>query len=193
MGLFWEIFLRFAQIITVIAGIVGIALSILLMFSPNRVRTLSDFFNYQLNIEKRISTLNKYIQTGPIVYRHNILFGGCLIAGSIFALVFLFFKLDVTFANIITEIIIDSLILLGEISMIVGIILGFFLLFSPKTIEKVESKMNLWLDMQPVVNKLDEFHDDIDTIFFRHARGFGFVGLTISTILFILSIVNLFN
>ena len=193
MGLFWEIFLRFAQIITVIAGIVGIALSILLLFSPNRVRTLSDFFNYQLNIEKRISALNKYIQTGPIVYRHNILFGGCLIAGSIFALVFLFFKLDVTFANIITEIIIDSMILLGEISMIVGIILGFFLLFSPKTIEKVESKMSVWLDTQPVVNKLDKFHDDIDTIFFRHAKGFGFVGLIISTILFILSIVNLFN
>ena len=193
MGLFWDIFLRFAQIITVIAGISGIALSLLLLFSPNLLRTLSNFFNYQLNLEKRLSALNKYIQTGPIIYRHNILFGGCLIAGSVFALIFLFFKLNLTFANIINEIIVDSMILLGKISMIAGIILGFFLLFSPKTIEKVESKMNLWLDTQPIVNKLDEFHDDIDTIFFRHPKSFGFAGLIISTILFILSIVNLYN
>lgn len=193
MGLFWDIFLRFAQIITVIAGVSGITLSLLLLFSPNLLRTLSNFFNYQLNLEKKLSALNKYIQTGPIIYRHNIFFGGCLIAGSVFALIFLFFKLNLTFANIINEIIVDSMILLGKISMIAGIILGFFLLFSPKTIEKVESKMNLWLDTQPIVNKLDEFHDDIDTIFFRHAKSFGFAGLIISTILFILSIVNLYN
>jgi hypothetical protein len=99
----------------------------------------------------------------------------------------------VAFANIINEIIFDSMILLGKISMIAGIILGFFLLFSPKTIEKVESKMNLWLDTQQVVDKLDEFHDDIDAVFFRHAKSFGLVGLIISTVLFILSIVNLYN
>ncbi len=193
MGLFWDIFLRFAQIITVIAGVSGITLSLLLLFSPNLLRTLSNFFNYQLNLEKRLSALNKYIQTGPIIYRHNIFFGGCLIAGSVFALIFLFFKLNLTFANIIIEIIVDSMILFGKISMIAGIISGFFLLFSPKTIEKIESKMNLWLDTQPIVNKLDEFHDDIDTIFFRHPKSFGFAGLIISTILFILSIVNLYN
>ena len=194
MGLFWDIFLRFAQIITVIAGISGIALSLLLLFSPKLLRTLSNFFNYQLNLEKRLSALNKYIQTGPMIYRHNILFGGCLIAGSVFALIFLFFKMNETiFANIIIEIIVDFMILLGKISMIAGIILGFFLLFSPKTIDKIESKMNLWVDTQSVVNKLDEFHDDIDTIFFRHPKSFGFVGLIISTTLFILSIVNLYN
>jgi hypothetical protein len=194
MGLFWDIFLRFAQILTVIAGISGIALSLLLLFSPDLVRILSNFFNYQLNLEKKLSALNKYIQTGPIIYRHNILFGGCLIAGSIFVLIFLFFKLDVTkFSNIFNEIIVDSIILLGKISMITGIILGFFLLFSPKTTEKIEGKMNLWLDTQQVVNKLDEFHDDIDTIFFRHPKSFGFAGLIISTILFVLSIVNLYR
>jgi len=194
MGLFWDIFFRFAQILTVIAGISGIALSLLLLFSPNLVRTLSNFFNYQLNPEKRLRALNKYIQTGPIIYRHNILFGGCLIAGSIFALIFLFFKLDVTkFSSIFNEIVVVSMILLGKISMIAGIILGFFLLFSPKTIEKIESKMNIWIDTQTVVNKLDEFHDDIDTIFFRYPKSFGFAGLIISTILFVLSIVNLYN
>lgn len=194
MGLFWDIFLRFAQIITVIAGISGIALSLLLLFSPNLVRTLSNFFNYQMNLEKRFSALNKYIQTGPMVYRHNFLFGGCLIAGSIFALIFLFFKMNETiFANIIIDIIVDFMILLGKISMIAGIILGFFLLFSPKTLQKIEGKMSLLLDTQQVVNKLDEFHDDIDTIFFRHSKSFGFVGLIISTILFILSIVYLYN
>ena len=92
MGLFWDIFLRFAQIITVIAGISGIALSLLLLFSPNLLRTLSNFFNYQLNLEKRLSALNKYIQIGPIIYRHNILFGGCLIAGSVFPSSFSFSK-----------------------------------------------------------------------------------------------------
>ncbi len=194
MGLFWDMFLRFAQILTVIAGVSGIALSLLLLFSPNLVRTLSNIFNYQLNLEKRLSFLNKYIQTGPIIYRHNILFGGCLIAGSIFALIFLFFKLDVTkFSSIFNEIVVVSMILLGKISMIAGIILGFFLLLSPETIEKIESKMNLWLDIQPIVNKLDEFHDDIDTIFFRHPKNFGLAGLIISTILFVLSIVNLYN
>ena len=194
MGLFWDIFLGFAQIITVIAGISGIALSLLLLFFPNLVMTLSNFFNYQMNLEKRLSALNKHFQTGPIIYRHNILFGCCLIAGSIFALIFLFFKMNETiFANIIIEIIVDFMILLGKISMISGIILGFFLLFSPKTIEKIEGMMNLWVDTQSVVNKLDEFHDDIDTIFFRHPKSFGFVGLIISTTLFILSIVNLYN
>jgi hypothetical protein len=193
MGLFWDIFLRFAQIMTVIAGISGIALSLLLLFSPNLVKTLSDFFNYQLNLEKRLSSLNKYFKTGPIIYRHNILFGCCLIAGSVFALIFLFFKLNVTFANIIYEILVESMILLGKISMFIGVILGFSLLFFPKKLEKVESKMSYWLDTQSVINKLDEFHDGIDTIFFRHAKSFGFVGLIISTILFILSIVNLYN
>jgi ABC-type lipoprotein release transport system permease subunit len=82
-------------------------------------------------------------------------------------------------------------VLLGKTAGLTGIALGFFLLLAPNKIRNIENIMNIEVDTQSVVDRLDESHNDIDPIFFQHSFLLGSTGLIVSIILTILSITNL--
>ena len=203
MDFFWEIALQTVGILTLIFGILGIALSLLLLISPNMTKKISHIFNRYIDVDKKASYLDKDIQTESIIYNHHVIAGACLIAGSGFILIFLIFKLDVaSFAKIffssqkftsINEIILSSMAMIGKIIGVAGIIVGFILLFLPGKMKKIEKKVNTWFSTQHMINKLDETHHDIDTFIYQHALLFGIIGLIASIFLTVLATINMLH
>jgi len=192
MGVMWEICLQAILILTIVIGISGISISLLLLISPNLCRRVSNFCNLRVNICHKLTYLNKDIPTDSLPYSHNTLFGIALILGATFSLIFFFFQLRTPhISNIINELIINSLVILGKFASLAGFCLGFFLLLAPNKIRNLENLMNIEVDTQSVVDRLDEFHNDIDPIFFQHSFQLGSIGLIVSIILTILSAINL--
>jgi len=200
MEVMWDIGLRAASIFVLVLGIVGLALSLLLVISPDAAKSLSNTFNKYVIIDKKLTYLNMPIQTDSFTYQHNILVGLSLVGGSIFFLVFLFFRFDVAktlnlfFGNsylFLYEIILKATVLIGKLAGFTGIAIGLCLLFLPELMVKIENRMDAWIATQDMVDKLDEFHLGIDKIILRFPLLFGFTGLMTSAVLIILSLASL--
>ena len=168
---------------------IGAAVSLLLILSPESVKAAGDWLDTKVNLDKKITYyLNLYIPTDRFAYRHNIFFGLALITGSLVVLIFLFFQLDIMrYNDVLDEVLVNSLALVGKIVGFAGIVLGLFLLFVPEKMKTIENKMNTWFDTQPLVDKLNKSYRDVDSIFFRHPIVFGIAGMISSIILIALS------
>lgn len=202
MELIWDLCLQAASIFVLVLGFVGIGLSLLLLISPATAKSLSNTFNKYVIVDKKLTYLNKPIQTDSFTYQHNILTGLSLVAGSIFFLVFLFFRFDIAQAlnllvgsnyMVLFEIFLKTAVTIGKIAGLAGIVIGFCLLFLPDLMVKIENRMDAWIATQDMVDKLDELHLGIDNIILRFPLLFGFTGLMTSAVLIILSIASLFS
>ena len=202
MEVIWDICLEAASIFVLILGSVGLALSLLLLISPNTAKSLSNTFNKYVIVDKKLTYLNKPIQTDSFTYQHNILTGLSLVAGSTFFLVFLFFRFDITKTlNLflghsylfLFDILLRATVLIGKVAGFTGIVIGICLLFLPDIMVKIENRMDAWIATQDMVDKLDELHLGIDNIILRFPLLFGFTGLMTSAVLIILSIASLLS
>jgi hypothetical protein len=201
MEIFWEIGLRTIEILTLLFGVLGMAFSLLLLFSPRLTKSLGDFFNRSISVGSSSNILDKDIPTEAFIYSHNILVGLCLSAGSIFALIFFFFNLDIKhFASVFLdsqkysqtlEIIFYFFAWVARVACALGLIIGIVLLVAPQKVQAYESKINTWFETRTFFEKLDQSGPELDTLFFRHPYFFGMAGAVISFLVITLSIVNL--
>ena len=192
MQAIWEIFLDSIEIFTLIFGFFGVVLSLLLIFSRDLILAASSIFDKQFDVDQKIVSLNKYFQTNQFTYHYHRICSMFLIVGSIFVLLFLFGKLDTArFSNILHEIIFNSLVLLGKVVGFTGVILGIFLLFAPQKVQHMEERMNFWYDTQPMVDGLNRYYREVDTVFLRYPLFFGIAGMIASIFLITISIIGL--
>jgi hypothetical protein len=201
MQLIQQIGLQAVEILTLVFGILGVTFSLLVLFSPNLTRSISSVFNRYVSIDEKVTYLDKDIQVDHFIYNHNILFGTCLIFGSVFSLIFFFFRLDVSnFANIffvshkhlsLNEMIFDTVSWIGKVACFFGLFFGAFLFFAPNKMRNIENKINSRFETRPLFDKLNESNYALDDILFRHPVIFGLAGLIISFLIIILSILNL--
>jgi hypothetical protein len=203
MDIFWDIAINTLEILTLLFGVLGMAFSLLLLFSPRLTKTLGSFFNRNITFEPKINILDMDIKTEALIYSHNIVFGLCMVAGSIFALIFFFFDLDVSNAAsvfivspkyfVALEIVFYSFAWIAKVACIFGLVLGAFLLFAPGTLRKVEGKLNTWFETRTIFEKLDRTGPELDVLFFRHPFFFGMAGVIVSFLIITLSVVNLLS
>ena len=86
-----DICITSAEILIMIFGMIGAAVSLLLILSPESVKAAGDWLDTKVNLDKKITYyLNLYIPTDRFAYRHNIFFGLALITGSLVVLIFYF-------------------------------------------------------------------------------------------------------
>jgi hypothetical protein len=101
MDIFWDIGLHTVEILTLLFGVLGMAFSLLLLISPRLTKSAGNFFNRSINVEPKINILDKDIKTETLIYGHHVVFGLCMVAGSLFAFIFFVFDLDISnFANV---------------------------------------------------------------------------------------------
>ena len=203
MQIIQQIGLQVVEILTLVFGILGVTFSLLLMYSPNLTKSISSVFNRSVDIDDKVNYLDKDIQIDSYFYSHNMLFGTCLVAGSVFSLIFFFFKLDVSsFANIFfvsnrhlstSEMIFSAVSWIGKVACVFGIFVGTMLVFAPNKMRNIETKLNSWFETRHVFDKLDDSNRDLDTIFFRRPVFFGALGLIVSLFIIVLSILNLLS
>ena len=203
MEIFWEIGLHTVEILTLLFGVLGMAFSLLLLISPRLTKSAGNFFNRNINVEPKINILDKDIKTETLIYGHHVVFGLCMVAGSVFAFIFIFFDMNIAnFANVflvpgkyfvIFEIVFYAFAWIAKIACILGIVFGGFLLFAPDKTRKVDQKVNIWFETRGIFAKLDQTGPELDVFLFRHPIFFGLTGALVSFLIITLSIVNLLS
>jgi hypothetical protein len=203
MEIFWEIGFHTIEILTLLFGVLGMAFSLLLLISPRLTKSLGNFFNRSITVGPSPNILDRDIPTEGFIYSHNIVVGLCLSAGSIFALIFFFFYLDIAnFASVFLgsqknyhtfEIIFYSFAWIARIGCVSGLIIGIVLLFAPQKMRAIENKVNTWFETRTFFEKLDQSGPELDTLFFSHPYFFGMAGAVLSFLVITLSIVNLLS
>lgn len=203
MQIIQQIGLQAVEILTLVFGILGVTFSLLLMYSPNLTKSISGVFNRYVSIDDKMASLDKDIQIESYIYSHNMLFGTCLVAGSVFSLIFFFFKLDVSsFANIFfvshqhlstNEMIFSAVSWIGKVACFFGLFFGAMLFFAPNKMRHIETKLNFWFETRQLFDKLDDSKRELDTILFRRPVFFGALGLILSLFIIVLSILNLLS
>jgi len=201
LEIFWEIGIQTIEILTLVFGIMGMTLSLMLMFSPRLTQNLSNILNRSIHVDKRLEYLDKDIQISDFFYNHHITFGFILVVGSAFSLFFFFFSLDVSkFAGIFfgsrtnvftAELVVSTITWIGKIGCLAGLAIGLLLAFKPDSMKRLENRLNSWFETKPMIEKLDKSSHDMDAFFFRHSIAVGLVGAVISFFLISLSIINL--
>jgi hypothetical protein len=201
MNLLWEICLQTVEILTLVFGILGMTLSLMLLFAPRAVRNFSSVFNRSLDVEQKLGFLDKDIPTENLVYGHPLLVGSLLSAGSVFALFFFLFKFDVShFAQIFFganhrttsgEIIFETIAWVGRAGCLFGAAAGLILILAPRKLRAIEQGMNRWVETGALIEKLNRPVKTLDTVFFRYPIFFGLLGGSVSCLLIVLSILNL--
>lgn len=203
MEIFWEIGLQTVEILTLIFGVMGMTLSLMLLFAPRLARNLSNVFNRSINVDKRIEYLDKEIEISDFLYGHHILVGILLVAGSLFTLFFFYFSLDISkFAGIFfgsradgftAELAVRTMAYIGRIGCVAGLVSGLLMVFWPDKMKRIETKMNSWFETRSMFDKLDSSSHDMDSFFFRHPVAVGLTGAVMSFFLISLSIINLLD
>lgn len=203
MEIFWEIGLQTVEILTLIFGVMGMTLSLMLLFAPRLARNLSNVFNRSINVDKRIEYLDKEIEISDFLYGHHILVGILLVAGSLFTLFFFYFSLDISkFAGIFfgsradgftAELAVRAMAYIGRIGCVAGLVSGLLMVFWPDKMKRIETKMNSWFETRSMFDKLDSSSHDMDSFFFSHPVAVGLTGAVMSFFLISLSIINLLD
>jgi hypothetical protein len=200
MTIVWEIGLQAIEIITLVVGMLGMAMSVLLLFTPAAARHLSGIANRGIDLEKKLKILDKDVRTEEWIYSRHRITGGGLTLASLLALVFFFFKVDISELNRILfgdpyfsigEILLTVFVWVGKLACLTGIFLGLGLALAPAALRRVERGLNAWIDTHAWVEKLDRPSQQLDTVLFRHPVFFGIIGGAISCLLIVLSILNL--
>jgi hypothetical protein len=201
MNLLWEICLQTVEILTLVFGILGMTLSLMLLFAPRVVRNFSSVFNRILDVDQKLGFLDKPIPTENLVYGHPLLVGGLLSAGSVFALFFFLFRFDVShFAQIFFganhrtfsgEIIFQTIAWVGRAGCLFGVAAGLILILAPRKLRAIEQGMNRWVETGALIEKLNRPVKTLDTFFFRYPIFIGILGGSVSCLLIVLSILNL--
>ena len=201
MQIVGEIVWQAVEILTLITGVLGMTLSVMLLFSPNRTKSLSNILNRKINFDEKISFLDKDIEVTNYFYSHHFAIGLLLIGGAAFSLFFFFFSLDIAkFTRIflgyqkdifVAEIIIDSIVWIGKIACLMALFFGLLLAFAPGKMRLIENKLNTWFETKFIFEKLDNSSHELDSFIFRHPFMVGLSGAVLSFLLLSLSIINL--
>lgn len=203
MNILWDIALHTVEILTLLFGVLGMAFSLLLLFSPRLTKTVGDFFNRNISVQSKINILDKDIETETFIYSHHVVFGLCMVVGSVFAFIFFVFDLNISnFADVfivsqkyflILEIVFYAFTWIARFACILGIVFGGFLLFAPDKMRGFENKVNTWFETRGIFEKLDQPGPELDAFMFRHPFFFGLSGALLSFLIITLAIVNLLS
>lgn len=203
MQIIQQIGLQVIQILALIAGVLGMTLSVMLLFSPNRMKSLSKILNRKINFDEKINFLDKDIKIAHLFYKHHVVIGCLLIVGALISLFFFFFSLDIAkFTRVflgsqkntfIPEIIIDSIVWIGKIACLLALFFGSLLVFAPGIMKKIEDRLDSWIETKSIIEKLDNSRHELDSLILRHPIIVGLTGAVLSFFLLSLSIINLLD
>ena len=201
MTLLWEIGLQSIEIMTLLFGMLGMTLSLLLLFAPRVAQSVSGVLNRNVDVDKKLGLLDKDIQTEKAIYGHPILMGSGLVAGSVFALSFFICRFDAAkFAQVFFgshnhvfygEIIFQTVEWIGKIGCLAGLLTGLGLIIAPRRVRAIDQKMNVRYETRSWIEKFQRPTYSLDALFFRYPILFGLLVGSISSVLIVISIINL--
>jgi hypothetical protein len=196
-----EILVDALEITTLCCGLAGMLLSLGLALMPPGTSTAARLMNRRLNVEKGLMVLDRTYPLDRFFFRYNRVGGFLLVAGSLFAGVFLFLGLDpgrlMDTVPLLPEhpdfnaMLYSAMVLAGKIGCSLGVFLGLVLILAPKRVESITRAMDSSLSTTKMVERLNTYHYGFDRIITRFPRLFGTLGFVASSVLVFLSALNM--
>jgi len=199
MDFFWGIGLQSAGVLTSIFGILGLIFSLALIVSPKAIRSVGSAINRRVEIDEKITSLDRTVGHFTFSYTNTFGLGICLMVGSSIALIFFLFNADVSLIcqlffstsnhPLAGEYISSVIFWSWSTACVLGALLGALLLFVPSKAKTLEDRMNASVETGTAVSKLNRAELGIDDYFFRHPVMFGTIGMLASVFILVSTLV----
>ena len=184
-----EILLRSSEIITITVGIIGLVLSLALLFSNDTVRRVSAVLNRQFKLGLPSRDLNRQVSLDTILGWFPTVSGTLIAGASLAILVFLFLApMPADSGKILVAIGFESMRWLARVAAFLGLGFGLLLIFSPDLIKRINRVLNQWHDTDAVIRKMEDRVVNFDEVVLGNPRISGFIGIVMSAILLILTL-----
>lgn len=189
-----EIGLDTHRLLSMLVGLVGLAFSLLLLFSPAITQRVCNVLNRPISMDKNFHYLNAYVAFDRLAHRHHAMVGSLIAAGGFFLSFFFWKPMDARFlAGLFGPVTTEFAIHLGRVTGIAGIGLGLLLALRPSLLLRIEGVVNRWISTEPLVDALNQMRFPIDSIVMRHPIVFGLCGMASSTALILMSLMQIFD
>lgn len=202
MRIVWEVGLQAVEILTLVVGMLGMAMSVLLLVTPAAAHYISGLVNRGVDIEKKLKFLDKDLRTEEWIYSHGRIAGSLLALASLFAFTFFLFNVNVSELNRILfgdpdstggQILLLTFVWIGRLACVMGVLIGVGLAAAPNALRRLERGLNVWIDTRSWIEAINRPTRQLDTVIFRFPVFFGILGGAVSALLIVLSVLNLLN
>lgn len=189
-----DIFLwRALAIFLLIGAIMGVAVSLLLIFKPHLLARTSQMANRWISTRRMDQLLDRSIGIEQWFYQHHRLLGILITFGACYILVYfgLLFDKPTTLQSLagyapswLRDILLDALVLASLIGAVVALFVGLFLWLRPSQLRGIEESANQWISSDRAVRMLEVPHDQVERFVERHLQQVGWLLLVASAYLF---------
>jgi hypothetical protein len=189
-----DIFLwRALAIFLLIGALLGIAVSLLLIFKPHLLGRINHMANRWISTRHIGQALDRGISIERWFYRHHRPAGIIILLGAAYFLIYfgILFDKATTLLHLssqipprLLDVLLDALVLGSLIGGTVAFITGLLIWLRPSLLRGIEEEANRWVSTSNAAQKLDVPYDQVDQFVARHAQKVGWLLLLASIYLF---------
>lgn len=186
---------RTLAIFLLMGALMGIAVSLLLIFKPHLIARVNHLANRWVSMRHISRWMDRSIRIERWCYRHHRPLGLLLSLGSAYILVYFGLRFDQAIAvqslsslvpnQLLLDSLLQVLVLFELIGGVFALLVGLVIWLRPSLLRGLEKESNQWLSLRRATKVLDVQHDQVDLFVERHAQRVGWLLLAGSSYLFV--------
>jgi len=154
---------------------------LLMLLVPGWLMRVSNRLNFWIDTSPWLHKLDEQRQFERLFYRHHLIMGILIIAGSLYSLWFIWnlsgrglVDLLPSFSNpVLLDILQAALVYLLLFGNLFALVIGIVVVFRPSLLKGVEAWSNRWVDSENALHSMDRRVDVVDRVIPGHPRLFG--------------------
>lgn len=180
-----DIFLwRALAIFLLIGALMGVAVSLLLIFKPHLMERINRVANRWISTRHLDQFLDRSVNIEQWFYRHHRLFGMLVTFGACYILVYfgLLFDKAIALQRLsgympawLLDILLDALVLASLLGAAVALFVGLFLWLRPSRLRGIEEESNRWISSRRATRPLAIPRDQVERFVAGHAQRVGWL------------------
>ncbi|MDO8767537.1 MAG: hypothetical protein Q7K57_02295, partial [Burkholderiaceae bacterium] len=185
---------RTLAIFLLIGALMGIAVSLLLIFKPHLIERVNRVANRWISMRHISRWMDRSIRIERWCYRHHRPLGLLLTLGGAYILVYFGWRFDKTIAlqsfssfvsnKLLLDTLLQALVLFELIGSVFALLVGLVIWLRPSLLRGLEKESNQWLSLRRATKVLDVQHDQVDLFVEGHAQRVGWLLLVGNIYLF---------
>ena len=184
---------RALAIFLLIGALMGVAVSLLLIFKPHLMARVNQVVNRWVSMRHADRWLDRSISIEQWFYQYHRPLGIFIILGAGYMLVYfgLLFDKTVALQRLAAYVpvrlldgLLDALVLTALFGAVVALFVGLALWLRPSLLRGIEEESNQWVSLRRATKVLDVQHDQVERFVVHHARQVGWLLLLGSIYLF---------
>ena len=189
-----DILWRALAIFLLIGALMGVAVSLLLIFKPHLMARVNRVANHWVSTRHIGQWLDRSISIEDWFYRHHRPLGLLVILGAGYILVYFGLLFDKAIAlqglsayvpnRLLLSVLLEALLFISLIGAMVALFVGLSLWLRPSLLHGIKKSANQWISTDRAARALDVPHDQMERFVTRHAQRVGWLLLVGSIYLF---------